>query len=198
MNVNILILLIMLLKKTDSEQASISLAKATDFINNMEIDHKYTSEKIKLAKKAHQYIPNEYSNTYIKSILLTEKLITILETKKLLNTLTVENYDHVDLSNEERLKGVIKIIQDEKISSSVGIVLDLIINIDNYKNMYKLYSDMIKNKDSLNDPKFLMNMLDSMKDGKSDTQKDTVKDISKIVDMLKSLDINTKNKPNEN
>ncbi len=199
----LLFILLMISKNTEVQNVDNPLHKIRNYMNNVEIDYKYTKEKIKIAKKIRPYVPNNYTSVYDKSLIMTEKLTKIIEVSDYVNTLELAEIKPVDLPPMERLQHIVNIVQDEAKSSKVenlGMVLDLLVNMDNYKKMFGLFTNVMKDKNSLNDPSTLVKLLDTFMDGKSEKDKEKIKDMSKMLEVFKMLD-NTppsKSKPNEN
>lgn len=197
----LLFLLLMLSNKAQEQNVESPLHKINSYINDMEINYMYTKEKIKIAKKIRPYVPNDYSKAYDKSLLITEKFIKILEVTDYINTLEIMETEPIDLPPIERLQKIVNIVQDEAKSSKVenlGMVLDLLVNMDNYKKMFSVFTNLMKDKKSLNDPSTLVKLMDTFMDGKSDKEKEKIKDMSKMLEVFKMLDTPSKSKPNEN
>lgn len=201
MDIPMLLFILLMLKNTEVQSVDNPLHKIKSYINNMEIDYKYTRDKIKIAKKIRPYVPNDYASAYDKSLITTEKLIKIIEVSDYINTLEIVEIEPVDLPPMERLQRIVNIVQDEAKNSKVenlGMVLDLLVNMDNYKKMFNLFTNIIKDKKSLNDPSTLVKLMDTFMEGKSEKDKEKIKDMSKMLEVFKMLDAPSKNKPNEN
>ena len=198
----LLFILLMISKNTEVQNVDNPLHKIRSYMNDMEIDYKYTKEKIKIAKKIRPYVPNNYTSAYDKSLIMTEKLTKIIEVSDYVNTLELAEIKSVDLPPMERLQHIVNIVQNEAKSSKVenlGMVLDLLVNMDNYKKMFGLFTNVMKDKNSLNDPSTLVKLMDTFMDGKSEKDKEKIKDMSKMLEVFKMLDTPpSKSKPNEN
>lgn len=167
----------------------------------MEIDYEYTKEKIKIAKKIRPYVPTDYTSAYDKSLIITEKFIRIIEASDYINTLEMVEVKPVDLPPLERLQHIVNIVQHEAKSSKVenlGIVLDLLVNMDNYKKMFGLFTNVMRDKKLFNDPTTLVKLMDTFMDGKSEKDQEKIKDMSKMLDLFKMFEGSQKSKPNEN
>lgn len=203
MDTHILLFLFMLLSQnTEIQSVDVPLHKIKSYLNNIEIDYKYTREKIKIANKIKPYVPTDYIEAFDKSLIVTEKLIKIVEVLDYINTLEIVEVEPIELPPIERLQHIVNIVQEEAKNSkleNLGMVLDLLVNMDNYKKVFNVLTTMMKDKKSVNDPSTLVKLMDTFMEGKSDKDKEKVKEMSKMLEVFKMLDTpsSSQSKPNE-
>lgn len=203
MDTHILLFLFMLLSQnTEIQSVDVPLHKIKSYLNNIEIDYKYTREKIKIANKIKPYVPTDYIEAFDKSLIVTEKLIKIVEVLDYINTLEIVEVEPIELPPIERLQHIVNIVQEEAKNSkleNLGMVLDLLVNMDNYKKVFNVLTTMMKDKKSVNDPNTLVKLMDTFMEGKSDKDKEKVKEMSKMLEVFKMLDTpsSSQSKPNE-
>lgn len=203
MDTHILLFLFMLLSQnTEIQSVDVPLHKIKSYLNNIEIDYKYTREKIKIANKIKPYVPTDYIEAFDKSLIVTEKLIKIVEVLDYINTLEIVEVEPIELPPIERLQHIVNIVQEEAKNSkleNLGMVLDLLVNMDNYKKVFNVLTSMMKDKKSINDPNTLVKLMDTFMEGKSDKDKEKVKEMSKMLEVFKMLDTpsSSQSKPNE-
>lgn len=203
MDTHILLFLFMLLSQnTEIQSVDVPLHKIKSYLNNIEIDYKYTREKIKIANKIKPYVPTDYIEAFDKSLIVTEKLIKIVEVLDYINTLEIVEVEPIELPPIERLQHIVNIVQEEAKNSkleNLGMVLDLFVNMDNYKKVFNVLTSMMKDKKSINDPNTLVKLMDTFMEGKSDKDKEKVKEMSKMLEVFKMLDTpsSSQSKPNE-
>lgn len=172
-----------------------------NFINTMELDEKYTVEKIKMAKKIGPYFPEDYIPLINKSISFTEKFIKISEVVDFMKN-DDERYilEHLPTDgNKDRINKIISTIQKESPKSGMnktGTVMDLILNIDKYQKMFGILNKVISNQDSLNDPSQLINLMGPLIGGEPKENNAQFKEMAKMMEMMKVLD-SPKKKPNK-
>ena len=197
----LLFLFILLSKNNEIQNVDAPLHKIKNYVNNMEIDYKYTREKIKIANKLRPYVPNDYIKTYDKSLIVTEKLIKIVEVLDYINTLEIVEVEPMDLPPIEKLQHIVNIVQEEAKNSKVenlGMILDLLVNMDNYKKVFNILTATMKDKKSLNDPNTLIKLTDTFMEGKSDKDKEKIKEMAKMLELFTMLDIPSDSKSNPN
>lgn len=169
------------------------------FINTIELNPKYTVEKINVVKKIGPYFPEDYIPLINKSILFTEKLIKINE---LVNFMQNDEYRYVEkpipvANNKERISKIIGTIQKEVPKSdvnNVGTVIDLIINMDKYKTMFTMLNSVMSNQEGLKDPNSLMNLIGPLMSNDNKMDNDKIKEMAKMMEIFKAL--NTPKKEN--
>ena len=176
-----------------------SLNTFGNFINTIELNPKYTVEKINVVKKIGPYFPEDYIPAINKSILFTEKIIKINE---LVNFMQNDEYKYVEepipvASNKERLSKIIGTIQKEAPKSdvnNVGTIMDLIINMDKYKTMFTILNSVMSNQEGLKDPNSLMNLIGPLMSSDNKMDNDKMKEMAKMMEIFKVL--NTPKKEN--
>lgn len=203
METPILLILLYLLtneSNTNTEAALNPLHNVNNYLSTIEINQVYTKEKIKIAKKIGPLLPQEYAPAFNRSLLITEKVAKVMETMDFIKTSEVAPMTALDLEPKARLQKIVATVQDEVKSSQIenlGIVLDLLLNMDKYKKMLGAYTSLKNNKNPLSDTNSIMSLLDVFMDGGSDKDKEKIKDMTKMMDLMKILDSPKKDKPNE-
>lgn len=196
MDNKILIFLFLLVLGKNQETESTALHSLGNFVNTLEVDPKYTAEKIKVVKKVGAYFPEHYIPLINKSILFTERLIKINE---LANFMKNDEYAYIKEpisvnNNKERISKVVNVIQNEVPKTEVknlGMMMDLIINMDKYKQMFSMLTSVMGNQDSLKDPTQLIGMLAPIMGGDSQQNGDKMKEMSKMMEIMKALNAPT-------
>jgi len=186
----IFIFLLIIGKNQGNEFAS--LQTLGNFINNIEIDPKYTLEKIKIVKKVGAYFPEHYIPLINKSILFTERLIKINE---LVDFMQNDEYQYIKEpisvdNTKDRLNKIMHTIQKEVPRPEVnnlGTMMDLILNMDKYKKMFSMLSSLMGNQDNSKDPTQLMSMLAPMLGNDSQKNNDKLKEMGKMMEIMKVL-----------
>ena len=195
----ILLIIIYLLNNNIEFNSINSLHTIKNYFNTLEVDSRYTKEKIQIAKKIVPLLPVEYLTTFNKSIFITERIIKTLELAEFLQLSDVDNLTALDLEPKERIQKIVSTVQEEIQSSkleNLGIVLDLILNMEKYKKLLSTFSN-IKSKNN-SDKGNIMNLVDILMEGSNEKDKEKVKEMSKMFDLLKLLDgPKTIEEPNE-
>ncbi|MDR7857293.1 hypothetical protein [Tissierella sp.] len=194
-----LIMMIILFMGKNKDIEFSSLNTFGKFINTIELNPKYTVEKINVVKKIGPYFPEDYIPLINKSILFTEKLIKINE---LVNFMQNDEYRYVEkpipvANNKERISKIIGTIQKEVPKSdvnNVGTVIDLIINMDKYKTMFTMLNSVMSNQEGLKDPNSLMNLIGPLMSNDNKMDNDKIKEMAKMMEIFKAL--NTPKKEN--
>lgn len=137
------------------------------------------------------YFPEEFVPALNRSIIITEKIIKFYETiefmqvseaKYIKETIPVAN-------NKERLSYIVNVIQKEvpkEETKNMGMALEMILNIDKYKKMFTILNSVISNPDSLNDPSKIFNLIEPFMQDKDEKEK--LKDMTKMLEIIKTLD----------
>ena len=193
MDNRILIIILLMITRDENTGKSDKFNTLENFINNIELDSDYTTEKIKIAKKIGPYFPEDYIPLINKSIYLTEKLI---KTKELINFIQENNQDyitdHVPIdNNKDRVNKIVSIIKKESPNpevTKIGTIVDLVLNIDKYKKMFNLMYSAVGNQDSLNNPAQLINLITPLIGGDNPENISKFKDIAKMLDLVNALD----------
>lgn len=200
MDVPVLLLLLYLFNNTDNTSAQSSISNINNYLSNLKIDSQYTEEKIHIAKKISPLLPGEYSISFNKSILVAEKVTKTMDLIDFINSDTVPQINSLELDPKERLQKIVATVQDEIKSSKIenlGLVLDLIINMDKYKKVLSTFISLMKNKNPLSDGNSIMKIVDTLIENSSEKDKDKFKEMTKMLDILKILDSPKSNNPNE-
>lgn len=200
MDTPILILLLLLLNKNSDSQNVDFIHNVKNYVRGIEVDYRYTGEKIKIVKKIRPYLPAEYIDTVNKSILVTEKLVKLLEVKEFMEIIEMEEVRPVEMEPKDKLLKVVNLIQEDVKNSKIenlGFALDLIGNIDNYKNMLNIFTSIMRDKKSLNDPATLMKLASTFL-GDNPKEQEKLKELTKMMDILKLIDTPKKEIPSEN
>lgn len=196
MDNKILIFLFLLIIGKNKESDVAALNSLGNFVNSMDIDPKYTAEKIKLAKKVGAYFPEQYIPLINKSILFTERLIKINELADFMKNdeyVYIKEPISVD-NNKERISKMVNVIQKETPNTEVknlGMMMDLIVNMDKYKQMFGMMSSVMGNKDAMKDPTQLMNLLGPMLTGDSQKNSDKMKEMNAMMEIMRVLNTPT-------
>ena len=196
MDNKILIFLFLLVLGKNQETESTALHSLGNFVNTLEVDPEYTAEKIKVVKKVGAYFPEHYIPLINKSILFTERLIKINE---LANFMKNDEYAYIKEpisvnNNKERISKVVNVIQNEVPKTEVknlGMMMDLIINMDKYKQMFSMLTSVMGNQDALKDPTQLIGMLAPIMGGDGQQSGDKMKEMSKMMEIMKALNAPT-------
>lgn len=196
-----MLILVYLLTNKSNNTTQDTLHTIKNYIKDIQIDPNYTEEKIRIAKKIGPLLPSEYGVTFNKSILMTERIVKVMETVDFVNNAEAPKILALDLQPKDRLQKIVATIQDEVQSSKIenfGLVLDLIINMDKYKKMFTTITSLMGNKKGLSDTNSIINLMDTFMGGSSDKDKEKVNEMSKMFEILKMLDTpSKKDKPNE-
>lgn len=180
MDVKLLLMLIVLIIEKSKDDKSSSLHSLGNFINTMELDPKYTIEKINIVKKIGPYFPEDYIPLINKSILFTEKFIKI---KELVDFMKNDEYQYItepiNVSNhKDRISKIVQTIQKDFPRSDInnmGTVIDLIVNMDKYKTMFTMLQSVMNNQDGLKDSSQLINLVAPLFSGGNKMDNDKTK-----------------------
>ena len=168
------------------------LKSFSDYLRSLKIEPDYTLEKIKLLKKIGPYFPEEYIPTINRSILLTERIIKINE---LASFMKYDEYQYLKSpipikDNKERISKILNIVQREVSKSennNFGMVMDLIVNMDKYKNLLSMLNSVKSNEEGLKDPSQLLNIFGPIIGIDINKDKDKLKDINRMMEIIKTL-----------
>lgn len=195
-NLEMIILLLVLLTSTNNEKSK-GLVNINEYINNIEIDPKYTEDKIQLARKLAPLMPLEYVSPINRSIFITENLVRIMELKDYMShqSRTVQTA-HIPIEdNRERMTRIVSVIQEEVPKSNtknLGSILELIVNIDKYKKMFDIFNTVMNSQGGGKDTANLAKMVGPMMKGKATSEGEGSLDIEKIMNIISVL-----NKPKD-
>ena len=196
----VFILFVKMLNNKKSESAGLS--SISNYLSTMEINPKYTLEKINIVKKIGPYFPENYIPLINKSIIFAERFIKMNE---LIDSMKNEKDNYIKESiiinnHKDKLNKIITTIQKEAPRTEIcnmGTIMDLIINMDKYKTMFTLLSSVINNQDNLKDPTQLINIIAPMMNGNEKKDNDKTKEMAKMMEILKILNTPKKDTPTE-
>lgn len=202
MDTRILLLLLYFFNNKTESSSQNSIHTIKNYLLDIEIKKDYTNEKIKIGKKLLPLLPTEYSSTFSRSILITEKILKIVELKEFINSHEETTIASINLEPKERLQRMIYTIQDEVKSSNIdefGMVLDLVLNLDKYKKILSAYTNLNKNKNIMSDSERISMLMEIFMDNNNVKDKEKVNDMLKMLDMIKILNgnDNIEDKPNK-
>ncbi len=152
-----------------------------------------TKNKIKIMKKIGSYFPPEYISPINKSIIITEKILKGYETLDFIENSQI-NYIESSIpmkDNKERFNYIINTIKNEVSKEEIkdmGMLLDIIINMDKYKAMFTMLNSFMSDSDSLNDPNKIFQIMEPLVEGKSEEEKKKMKEMMKMLEIMKTLD----------
>lgn len=195
-----ILLLLLLSTRENTTQGADLLHTFKGYINGIQLDYKYTADKIRIVRKIRPYLPVEYIDIINKSIVITEKLVRLMEVKEFVNSVEVDEIKPVDMEPKDKMLKVVHIIQEDVKSTkmnNLGFALDLIGNIDNYKNMFELLNTVKKDGKTLSDPDSIFKLMETFV-GSSPKDKEKVKELTKMMDLFKLLDTSKKETPMNN
>jgi len=161
--------------------------------NKFVLNIPHTQEKVRLMKKIGPYFPPEYIAPINKSIMITEKILGLYEAISFMGNPTI-NYIESSIpmvDNRERINYIMNTIKDEISKEEIkdmGLVLDIIFNMDKYKSMLAMLNTFISDPNSLNEPKKLINIIEPLMEGKSEEEKKKIKEMMKMMELVKTLD----------
>lgn len=187
----LLIILLIILRSSRINEFG-GLKSFSDYLRSLKIEPDYTLEKIKLLKKIGPYFPEEYIPTINRSILLTERIIKINE---LASFMKYDEYQYIKSpipikDNKERISKILNIVQREVSKSennNFGMVMDLIVNMDKYKNLLSMLNSVKSNEEGLKDPSQLLNIFGPIIGIDINKDKDKLKDINRMMEIIKTL-----------
>lgn len=189
MNEKTLLILLLLLNKNQQLQSSTKFVK--NYVESLEVNPSYTLEKIHIAENISPYIPKEFSSSFNKAVMISKSIIKINELKDFTNMKNIQAQETIHFNNNtERLKKIVSIVQEETSKDNIknmGIVMDLILNMDKYKKMYSVLNTFIKNVDSTNGIEDILKIASPLlgNNNSSDIKQD--KNMEKILDIVKLL-----------
>ena len=178
------------------------ISPLSDYIRTLKIEPKYTIEKIELLKSIGPYFPEEYIPMINRSILFTERILKVNELAKFMS---YNEYQYIKEpipveNNRERISKVVNIVQKEasKIeNNNLGLVIDLIVNMDKYKNMFSMLNSIMSNQEGLNDPAQLFKTLGPLLGVDGNKDKEKLKDINRMMEIIRVLNSPKKEIPKD-
>lgn len=198
-----LIIILFMLGRKKTENDTPTLHTIGNFISTMEVDKKYTVEKINMVKKVGSYFPENYIPLINKSISFTEKFIKINEVIDFIKK-DDQGYilEHIPIeNNKDRISKIISTIQKETPKAEIskaGTVVDLILNMDKYQKMLGVLNTVMSNPDSLNDPSQLITLVAPLIGGENHQNNAKFKEMAKMMEIMKLIDVPKKETPIEN
>lgn len=122
---------------------------------------------------------------------------------ELANFMKYSEYQYIDETipikdNKERISKIINIVQREfskADSNNIGMIMDLIVNLDKYKNLIATMNSLNLNEENLKDPARIINMLGPLLGIDLNKDKEKLKDINKMMEIVKML--NSKKETNK-
>lgn len=195
MNEKVILLLLLVFNNNKTEISQPDLAPIKDYLGSLEVDKSYSLEKIHIAENISPFIPEEFSTSYNKAIMISKWIVKIEELKAFKDEGPIQTKEviHFD-NNAERIKKIVSVLQNETSKDSIknmGIVMDLILNMEKYKKMYSLLNTFMQNKDSTNSIEDILKIASPLLGNRSSTDKNKDKSMEKMLDIVKLL--NSKN-----
>lgn len=160
---------------------------------NINFSASYTKEKIRIVKEIGPYFPEEVLPALNKSLIITEKIVKLHETIEFMK-LPEDNYITESIpvnSSKQRLSYIVNTIRKEVPKQEVqdlGMVMEVILNIDKYKMILNILNSILSNPDMLNDPTKMVTLIEPFMEGKDNKEKEKLKDMIKMLEIMKSLD----------
>ena len=160
---------------------------------NISFSASHTKEKIRITKKIGPYFPEEVLPALNKSLIITEKIVKLQETIDFMK-LPEDNYikEAIVVDNpKQRLSYIMNTIRKEVPKQEVqdmGIIMEVILNVDRYKKILNILNSILSNPDILNDPKQMVILIEPFMEGKTKEEKEKLKDMINMLEIMKSLD----------
>lgn len=190
MDIQILILLLILQNRQNTKNTT--LHSLNNYIQNIEVDLAYTGQKIDLVKKIAPLMPPEYVNPLNRSLLITESVIKLLELQQYMDEsqyMINQNELIFIEDNKDRIKKIITLVQEEAPKSNManmGMVLDLIVNMDQYKKMFTTFTTFMNNQDAMKDPQNIIKLMQPFMSDKNDKNNKDMEQMINIINLLSS------------
>lgn len=196
-----ILLLLLLINQNNKDNEHKPLHSLNNYINSIEIDLMYTEQKVNLLKKIAPLMPGEYIQPLNRSVMITESVIKLLELK---NYLDAEDYiiDQNEIiplkDNRERINRIISVIQKEVPKSNMnnmGMVMNMVVNMDQYKKMFTALNTFMSNQDAMKDPESIIQLMAPLlgTSGDKESSKE-IEQMMSIIKLLASSDNKTKKK----
>ncbi|HLR35905.1 MAG TPA: hypothetical protein VK071_11350 [Tissierellales bacterium] len=157
-----------------------------NFAIDVDIDVQDTKDRLNIMRKITPYFPKEYIPIVNKSILLTTKVLAIYQTKTFIETgepFTPVKYKEVE-NNKERLNYIVTTLKqevpDENLRSLITN-LEMIINIDKYKDMFFTLNNIMTNSEKAIDIDKLLTMAKPFIENTDEDQKDQLLNMAKML-----------------
>lgn len=204
MNNAIPIFLLIYLFNNSQTSSNSGLHTVKEYIKDIQIDKEYSLEKIRLAKKICPLLPSQHTEKVTKSIQLCEKIIRLVEVNDILKTDMSFQVKPLDLDPKERAQKIVATIQTEVDNTNIdnlGLVLDLVVNMDKYKKMFSTFSSLMstdKSNTTVSSKNKVNSLMNALMENSSEEEKEKMKSMTKIFDLMNNIDLAETNKPNEN
>lgn len=161
--------------------------------NTFTLDIPHTRGKMKIMKKIGSYFPPEYISPINKSLIITERIVKLYETIDFIENSQI-NYIENSIpvkDNKERINHIMNTIKNEVPREDVknmGMFLDLIINMDKYKNLLSTFSSIVSDSNVLNDPNKMLKIIEPLMDGQSPEEKKKMTEMVNMLKLMQNLD----------
>lgn len=195
MNEKVILLLLLVFNNNKAKKLQSDLAPIKDYLESLEVDKPYSLEKIHIAQNISPFIPEELSTSYNKAIMISKLIVKVEELKELTSKKPIQTNELVHFDNNaERIQKIVSVLQNETSKDSIknmGIIMDLILNMEKYKKMYSLLNTFMKNKDNTNGIEDILKIASPLLEASSSKGKNEDNSIEKMLDIVKLL--NSKN-----
>jgi len=171
--------------------------KEIKLLNNnfktIDLNLPYTMEKINIMKKIGPYFPKEFIPSINKALMFTEKFIKLYETMEFMkfseanyvqNTVSVEN-------NQQRLSYIAETIKKESSKEKIdqmGGAIGMVLTMDRFNKLFQILESIMTNPDNLNDPSNIVKLMEPFMEGKDEKEKKQLMDMTKMIEIIKTLD----------
>jgi len=187
----------------NSQDNSINILHTVlEYVENVEINRVYSIEKINIAKKITPLVPTKYARNINTSIQISESLIKLIEVGDIFKSNSNVEVKTLDLDPKERAQKILSTIQKEAKNSNienVGMIFDVIINMDRYKKMFTTFTTLMNSnkpnnnssaseKESASTNK-VDKLLNLFVDKNSEEDKDKVKNMAKILNLINKVEL---------
>ena len=171
--------------------------KEIKLLNNnfktIDLNLPYTMEKINIMKKIGPYFPKEFIPSINKALMFSEKFIKLYETMEFMkfseanyiqNTVSVEN-------NQQRLSYIAETIKKESSKEKIdqmGGAIGMVLTMDRFNKLFQILESIMTNPDNLNDPSNIVKLMEPFMEGKDEKEKKQLMDMTKMIEIIKTLD----------
>lgn len=190
MSIEILLLLILITQSMRNAKNT-PLHSLNSYIENMEVDLNYTEQKINLIKKIAPLLPLEYMHPLNRSVMITESVVKLLELKDYMDEsrYVIDQSQIIPIKdNQERINRIISIIQEEVPKSNMGnmgMLMNVIVNMEQYKKMLMAFNTFMSNQDALKEPENIIKLMEPLMAGKGN--REGSKDMEQMMNIIKVL-----------
>ena len=161
--------------------------------NNQILNISRTKDKINIMKKIGPYFPEEYINPINKALSITEQIVVLHTAMEFIGE-PKTNYIQASMSiadNRERIGHIMNTIKNEVSKEEIkdmGLILDIIFNMDKYKSLINMLNTFMADPNSLNEPEKILELVGTFMDGKSEEEKKKIREMMKMLEVLKTMD----------